>query len=264
MFPAAPALSLLCARAWSDVRHNQWAQRNAASRIGLHLVGPFLVVVGAGCGYFLIARLSLPPSAAVVPIALGLAGTVITVMTNIRGGLPPRAPWIVLAALIITYGGLIVYVLPALEQRKVIPDVARWVASHAQPANRVASYRLNRWTPGYRFYVGRHATFLEDPAEADAILQGTATVLLRDAAQHLRRVRGAGDSAAGRLRTGRNAGDVRARALAHLLASRPLRGRHAGALESCCVQSFTIPSLMSRFRNRQRSRLVSGWPPRTT
>jgi 4-amino-4-deoxy-L-arabinose transferase-like glycosyltransferase len=171
VFPAAPALCLICARAWSDVRADQWASRNTGSRFGLHLIGPFLVAVGLGCGYFLIARLALPTSAVIVPAVLVVSGVVLTAMTNVRGGLPPRAPWLVMVALATTYAGLIVYVLPALEQRKVVPDIAHWVASHTEPADRIASYRLNRWLPAYRFYVGRHTTFLEEPAEADAFFK---------------------------------------------------------------------------------------------
>lgn len=174
VFPAAPALCLLCARAWTDVRANQWASRHTGARVGLHLVGPFLVAVGLGCGYFLIARLDLPRAAAVVPVALAFAGAVLTAMVNVRGALPPRAPWLVMVAMIITYAGLIGFVLPALEQRKVVPDVARWVATRAAPADRIASYRLNRWNPAYRFYVGRHTVFLEDAAEAVAFFKAPA------------------------------------------------------------------------------------------
>ena len=60
------------------------------------------------------------------------------------------------------------FVLPALEQRKVVPDMAAWVAQRAAAGDRVASFRLNRWTPAYRFYVGRHTTFLEGADEAEA------------------------------------------------------------------------------------------------
>jgi len=74
----------------------------------------------------------------------------------------------VTGALLATYAGLILFVLPAFEAQKVVPDVAQWVAARAQPVDRVASFRLNRWNPAYRFYVGRHTTFLEDPAEAAA------------------------------------------------------------------------------------------------
>ena len=171
VFPAAPTLCLLCARAWADVRADSLATRNAGARAGLHLVGPLLVVIGLGCGYFLIARLELPRAAVVVPIAITAAGILLTTVINVRGragGAPPLYPWIALTALLMTYAGIIVFVLPALEQRKVVPDVARWVAAHADDRTRIASYRLNRWNPTFRFYVGRHVMFLDDPREAEA------------------------------------------------------------------------------------------------
>jgi 4-amino-4-deoxy-L-arabinose transferase-like glycosyltransferase len=171
VFPAAPALCLLCARAWSDVRADQMALRNRGSRVGLYLIGPFLVAVGVGCGYFLIARLELPWGAVMVPVVLTIAGAGLAALANVRRALPPRVPWLVMIAMITTYGGLILFVLPALEQRKVVPEMARWVAQQAQPNDRVASFRLNRWTPTYRFYVGRHTTFLEGADEADAFFK---------------------------------------------------------------------------------------------
>ena len=171
VFPAAPALCLLCARAWSDVRADQWAKRNSAARVGLYLIGPILVAVGLGCGYFLIERLELPWGAAMVPMALTLTGAALAALANVRGALPPKVPWLVMIAMLVTYVGLILYVLPALEQRKVVPDLAQWVATRAQPADRIASFRLNRWNPAYRFYVGRHMTFLEGAAEADAFFK---------------------------------------------------------------------------------------------
>jgi 4-amino-4-deoxy-L-arabinose transferase-like glycosyltransferase len=176
VFPAAPALCLLCARAWTDVRADQWSPRHSASRVGLHLIGPLLVAIGLGCGFFLIARLALPTSALVVPIVLVIAGVSLTVLANLRGALPPRVPWLVMMALVVTYAGLIGFVLPALEQRKVVPDLAQWVVSHARVSDRIASYRLNRWNPTYRFYVGRHTMFLETPEEAAAYFRGPDTV----------------------------------------------------------------------------------------
>ena len=168
VFPAAPALCLLCARAWADVRANQFDPRHRGSRLGLHLIGPFLVAIGLGCGYFLIARLALPWGAVLVPIALTLAGASLAALANVRRALPPRVPWLVMTALLVTYIGLIAFVMPALELRKVVPDLAQWVAARATPSDRLASFRLNRWSPAYRFYVGRHITFLEDPADAQA------------------------------------------------------------------------------------------------
>src|SRR5439155_1136530 len=82
---------------------------NAGARVGLHLIGPLMVAIGLGCGYFLIARLDLPPAAAIVPITLTLTGALLTALANVRGALPPRIPWLVIMAMIVTYAGLIVY-----------------------------------------------------------------------------------------------------------------------------------------------------------
>jgi hypothetical protein len=72
----------------------------------------------------------------------------------------------------VTYGGVLLWVLPVLEQQKVVPDVARWVAAEASGTDRVASYRLNRWNTAFRFYVGRHVAMLSEPDEARALFNG--------------------------------------------------------------------------------------------
>ena len=171
VFPAAPALFLLCARAWSDLRTDDPQRRHSASRVGFSLVGPLLVAIGGVCAFLLSARLALPRGAVVVPVALTLAGAIVIVGALLRRARPPQVPWLVTGALVATYAGLILFVLPALEQRKVIPDVARWVAARARPTDRVASFKLNRWNPAYRFYIGRHLAFLEDAAQAEAFFR---------------------------------------------------------------------------------------------
>jgi hypothetical protein len=55
-----------------------------------------------------------------------------------------------------------------LEQKKVVDDVARWMLHDGRGTERVATYRLDRWNPAFRFYAGRHVTFLTEPAEARA------------------------------------------------------------------------------------------------
>jgi 4-amino-4-deoxy-L-arabinose transferase-like glycosyltransferase len=171
VFPAAPSLCLLCARAYTDVRRAPLDPANSASRAGLHLVGPLLVAVGTGIGYFIIARLQLPPAAIVVPVALTAAGAFITIRANLWQYSPPRVPRVALAAIAVTYAGIVFWVLPALEHRKIVPDLARWVAAQAQPADRIATYRLNRWNTAFRFYVDRHTEPLETPAEARAFFE---------------------------------------------------------------------------------------------
>ena len=104
-----------------------------------------------------------------MPIALVLSGALAGRADQRARRRPPRVPWLVISALLVTYVGLILFVLPALEQRKVVPDVAQWVAEAG------AAGRSRRQLPAepldarrIRFYVGRHTTFLEDAEEADA------------------------------------------------------------------------------------------------
>jgi hypothetical protein len=85
----------------------------------------------------------------------------------------PRYPWIALVALLVAYAGIITFVIPALEDRKVVPDVARWVAAHARDETRIATYRLNRWNPAFRFYVGRHTSLIDDPREAEELFRSS-------------------------------------------------------------------------------------------
>jgi 4-amino-4-deoxy-L-arabinose transferase-like glycosyltransferase len=158
VFPAAPALSVIVARAWSDER--------PAARLGRHTVGPLLVVAGGATAYLMFGRLALPAAALAVPAVLIGCGLALTLQLARRPH--PPLPWLALAPIVAVYAGVIVFVVPALEARKVIPDIAGFVSARATAADRVASYRLNRWTPAYRFYVGRHTTLLDDPAQAVA------------------------------------------------------------------------------------------------
>jgi len=172
VFPTAPTLCLLCARAWVALRDRPDDPRNAGSRVGQRLVGPLLLVVAAAGGYMLIARLALPAAALIVPGAVGGAGLMLTA-AMMRRRRAPAVPWVVFGALTITYAGLVLWVLPALEQRKVVPDLARWVATKASATDRVATYRLNRWNNAFRFYVGRHVAMIDAPDEASALFKGS-------------------------------------------------------------------------------------------
>jgi 4-amino-4-deoxy-L-arabinose transferase-like glycosyltransferase len=163
VFPAAPALCLICARAWVD---GHSTSPGAGVRIGVRLIGPTLMAAGVGVGAFMVSRLNLPASALVVAVALTLAGACATIRYGTTRQAAAGAPAMAVAALGVTYAGLVLWVMPAIERGKVVPDVAAWVAKHASASDRVATYRLNRWTPAYRFYVGRHTTMVESDEDA--------------------------------------------------------------------------------------------------
>jgi 4-amino-4-deoxy-L-arabinose transferase-like glycosyltransferase len=172
VFPAAPTLCLICARAWVALRQRPLDPRNAGARVGLHLIGPSMLAAGLAAGFIVITRSELPRAARLMPMALGVAGAAVAAGLGRRRGRPPRVPWIVLGAMTITYGGLVFWVLPEVEQRKVVPDVAVWVARRAAGNDRIAGYRLDRWRTSFRFYVNRHVQIIEDEDEAQALFAG--------------------------------------------------------------------------------------------
>jgi 4-amino-4-deoxy-L-arabinose transferase-like glycosyltransferase len=159
VFPAAPALCLLIARAWEDVRAAPDSSANRGQRLGFQLVGPLLLALGIAAGY-LLRQLELPAAAMIAPAVVVLGGVVVTLRWTVR---PPRSLWIPLTALAAIYAGVLLFVIPALETRKVMPDIARWVAAHTDASTPVVGYRLNRWNTAFRFYVNRHVTMLDDP-----------------------------------------------------------------------------------------------------
>jgi 4-amino-4-deoxy-L-arabinose transferase-like glycosyltransferase len=171
VFAAAPSICLLLARAWTDLRAFPGSRDHRAARAGLMLVGPSLILLGAATAYFLLAQLNLPRSAMVVPAVVIAAGVVIVARSTMRAAPRlPQVPWIVLTALAAVYVGIVVFVIPALERQKVVPDVARWVAAHAAPDTRVCTFQLSRWNTAFRFYVDRHVVMLDDPGQLDAFV----------------------------------------------------------------------------------------------
>jgi 4-amino-4-deoxy-L-arabinose transferase-like glycosyltransferase len=178
VFPAAPAACLLCARALSSLDGRSRVAEHAWSRIGLLLVGPLLATIGVGTGYFVVMRLALPRAAVLVPLAMAVAGCALSASARARR----QAPWVVAGAMLVTYVVLLLSVVPAIEQQKVVAEVARAAARLAGPNDRIASYRLNRWAPSFRFYVDRQTTFLDEPDAAKAFFAASPTfyaVMLR-------------------------------------------------------------------------------------
>jgi hypothetical protein len=108
-----------------------------------------------------------------VPVLVALAGVLIAARLDVRGDRPPEVPWVGLTALAAIYCGIVLFVIPALDRQKVVPDVAGWIVSRATPETRICSFQLTRWNTAFRFYVNRHVTMLDDPDQLTAFV-GTA------------------------------------------------------------------------------------------
>lgn len=168
VYPAAPALYLICARTWCELSEQGPTPFNAGARLGARLIGPTLVIAGTVLMGLAMRLFALPAAFLAGPALMAMLGVAATL--RYRGGAIrlPRTPVLGLAALGILYAAILIWVIPQIEGFKVVPDVARWVSTHATADTRVATFRLNRWNPAYRFYVNRPVRMLETDEEARA------------------------------------------------------------------------------------------------
>lgn len=165
VFPAAPALCLLCAHAWDHARRAERPPIGIA--VGLTAI-PVLLIIAGGILIPGLDRvpLDLPPSARLLPIALIAAGLAMLgqVARRWRPSAIPIAP---VAGLLAVYVIVLGAGLPAFEAMKPTRRLAGIVAATAGPQDQVAMFRLNRWTSSWRFYVGRHSDDLQTPADLE-------------------------------------------------------------------------------------------------
>ena len=163
VFPAAPALCLLCGQAWDQAR--------TADRPPLGIVAGLLTIplILLAAGIVLIPGLSrvpleLPTAARLLPIALMASGLAMAGQIA-RGGRPAALPFAAVTGLLASYALVITIGLPAFEQLKPTRRLARIVATTAGADDQIGMFRLNRWSSSWRFYVGRHSERLETADE---------------------------------------------------------------------------------------------------
>ncbi len=168
VFPAAPALCLLCAQAWNEARNAE--ARPLGILAGLVSI-PILLLVS---GIVLIPGLNrvpleLPAAARLLPVALIASG--IAMMGQVaRTWRPAPLPFAAVAGLLASYAIVLTIGLPAFEQMKPTRRLARIVATTAGADDHVGMFRLNRWSSSWRFYVGRHSDKLETSDELRTFL----------------------------------------------------------------------------------------------
>jgi 4-amino-4-deoxy-L-arabinose transferase-like glycosyltransferase len=163
VFPAAPALCLLCAAAWSQGR----SEERHPIGIVVGLLATALVLFAAGV--VLIpgldrVPLDLPPGARLLPIVLLASGLAMLGQIG-RRWRPSAIRHIAVTGLLACYALVNAIGLPAFEELKPTRRLARLVAVTAGADDHIGMFRFNRWSSSWRFYVGRHSDRLETAAD---------------------------------------------------------------------------------------------------
>ena len=171
-FPAAPALCLLTAHCWHQVRRAPSLRPYLGAAVGCFSAGAMMIFVGV-----LLVRviprlpLELPRVALLLPVSLIAGGLATTGVFVWRRWQIPTIPMGIVAGFLAAYSVIILVGFPAFERAKPVKAIAQYVAATAQPSDRIASYRLNRWTNSWRFYVERPSLFLDDPGDLRQFLR---------------------------------------------------------------------------------------------
>jgi 4-amino-4-deoxy-L-arabinose transferase-like glycosyltransferase len=186
VYPAAPACCLLAARAWLSVsvlRSNvAIARDNIAARWSIALLG--IVLVGASLvGGFQLFNLglSLPRLTAVIPIALAVAGSILTLSILRNRSVSPLVFGTVLVTLLIIYGIAVTVGVPMLEHARPTAAVADDLRPQLTEDDKVGLYRLERWRFSLRYYLERPVSRLQHPNDVhEFFLKSSGYVLMLD------------------------------------------------------------------------------------
>ena len=233
--------------------------------------------IGRSVGRAIGARLRLLPDRAPRAAARGDCGADradagrrdVDALANVRGACRRARPGSCLRALIVTYGGLVAFVMPALEQRKVVDEMAEVTAraqrrrAHRQlPAESVESGvpLLRRPPRDVSRRTGRGRRLLQCAAPFYCLMRRDAFDEFVAQGAPLRIV----------LRARGHVGHVRPRAVARATAAGPrrtssprTRGKIAGWHEPDS-SLFMRPRLSASAPARRRSAAAAAGPSRTT
>lgn len=170
IFPAAPALCLIAAKAWQDaaVADHRLAR---GTHLGVLALGGGLIVVGTFLSLYMFdLQLELPPFAVLLPIVLAVGGVaILAAVAKVDWRVPrtPLAPAVTMACafLVVTIVGY-----PTLERAKPTAVIARTLQQMTAPDAPAGLYRLEQWRASLRYYAERPLARLTSREELQAFV----------------------------------------------------------------------------------------------
>lgn len=168
IFPAAPAVCLLAAKAWRDAAAGSGAEGRAVRWVGLALAALLVVAGSFASVYIFELDLGLPLSAILLPYALAAGGIgYLARAAQAQWRLPSR-PIILTVSLVATYAVFVEVGYPALDHSRPTALIARALRDHTPHDAPAAIYRLEQWRASLRYYGERPLAGLSTPAEVAA------------------------------------------------------------------------------------------------
>ena len=163
IFPVAPAVCLLAARAWQEAALPEKGRAWITSTAVFALAGAFVVAGSFVTVSLFELDLELPPSAIVLPIALGLGGIAFLTAIAAAGWRVPRTPSVPVVTLLAIYAIVVAVGFPTLENTRPTSRMARALYKRTPPDAPAAIYKLEQWRASLRYYAQRPLAGLSEP-----------------------------------------------------------------------------------------------------
>ena len=182
IFPAAPACSLIAAKAWRDAADDDQGRWKATTYAVLGIAA--LLIAGGSFGSVVLGKLDLqlPPLAIVLPLALVAGGIALMVQSARRQWRVPPSATAIVTMLLVSYATVVVVGFPAMEQMRPTARVAAQLRRAMAGDAPVGLFRLERWRGSLRYYLNRPIQRLETVEEARAFFsqpQPVYAIMLR-------------------------------------------------------------------------------------
>jgi 4-amino-4-deoxy-L-arabinose transferase-like glycosyltransferase len=192
IFPAAPAICLLAAKAWQDAAAGVAEEGRGVRVVGLALAG-LLVIAGTFMSVYIFELdLDLPWSGILLPIALTAGGVGYLLRAGYAQWRLPQKPAALVVALLAIYSVIVHAGYPALESVRPTAVVAGALRMHAPHEAPAAIYNLEQWRASLRYYAQRPLARLETPADVAAFFSDPSPRYIVMRRRDYHELRGAG------------------------------------------------------------------------
>jgi 4-amino-4-deoxy-L-arabinose transferase-like glycosyltransferase len=192
IFPAAPALCLIAAKAWHDAALGEGSAARG-TRWMVMAVGAGLVAGGTFASLALFElNLELPEAAILLPIALTLGGVALLwAFSAVEWRLPPT-PAVPVVTLLAIYALIVTIGFPTLEHTRPTHLIAARLRQRTAADAPAGIYRLEQWRSSLRYYAQRPLARLSTPEDLHAFVAQERPVYVFMIRREYRSLRGRG------------------------------------------------------------------------
>jgi 4-amino-4-deoxy-L-arabinose transferase-like glycosyltransferase len=172
IYPAAPALCLIAAKAWQDAAAAE-RSRTLVTRLAVLILGAGLVVAGTFTSVYLFELdLELPDAAIVLPIVLAVGGVALLAAISKAQWRVPVTPAVPVVTLLSIYAIVVTVGFPTLERTKPTALIARTLRQRAPDDAPAGIYKLEQWRASLRYYSQRPLARLSTPEDLASFATG--------------------------------------------------------------------------------------------